>query len=164
KSVGKGSVELGTEEERKKAQEDIKEKEQQASGLLELIQKQLDDHVKQVRLSTRLVSSPVCLVGTEIAYSPQMERLLMKGKGDGPRQGRIMELNPNHEVFNRMLQRYQKDTADPLLRDEAELLLACGLLAEGSELPDVVKFNQLVTDLIVRTLQPDSESDSPKSN
>src|SRR5262249_11385925 len=116
KSVGKGSVELGTEEERKKAQEDIKEKEQQASGLLELIQKQLDDHVKQVRLSTRLVSSPVCLVGTEIDYSPQMERLLMKGKGGGPRQRRIMELNPNHEVFNRMLQRYQKDTADPLLR------------------------------------------------
>src|SRR5215469_3317069 len=96
KSVGKGTVELGTMEERKKAEEEIKEKESEASGLLELIQKHLDSHVKQVRLSTRLVSSPVCLVGTEIDYSPQMERLLLKGKGGGAKQRRIMELNPNH--------------------------------------------------------------------
>src|SRR5262249_425522 len=77
KSAGKGTVELGTEEEKKKAEEEIKEKEKQAGGLLELIQKHLDAHVKQVRLSTRLTASPVCLVGTEIDYSPQMERLLM---------------------------------------------------------------------------------------
>jgi molecular chaperone HtpG len=152
KSVGKGTVELGTEEERKKKEEDIKEKQEQASGLLEFIQKQLDSRVKQVRLSTRLIASPVCLVGTEIDYSPQMERLLMKGKGGGAKQRRIMELNPNHEVFNRMLDRYQKDPADPVLADEAELLLACGLLAEGSELPDVARFNRLLTDLMVRTL------------
>jgi molecular chaperone HtpG len=152
KSVGKGTVELGTQDERKKAEEDLKEREKEASGLLELIQKQLDEYVKQVRISSRLTSSPVCLVGTEIDYSPQMERLLMKGKGGGPKQRRIMELNSNHQIFIRMLERYKKDPTDPLLGDDAQLLLACGLLAEGSELPDVVKFNRLVTDLIVRTL------------
>jgi molecular chaperone HtpG len=152
KSVGKGTVELGTEEERKKAAEDLKDKEKEASGLLELIQKQLDEHVKQVRLSSRLISSPVCLVGTDIDYSPQMERLLMKGKGGGAKQRRIMELNPNHQIFIRMLERYKKDPADALLGDEAELLLAGGLLAEGSELPDVAKFNRLLNELIVRTL------------
>jgi molecular chaperone HtpG len=152
KSVRKGTVELGSEEERKKAEEDLKEKEKEASGLLELIQKQLDQHVKQVRLSSRLISSPVCLVGTEMDYSPQMERLLMKGKGAGPRQRRILELNPNHQVFVRMLERYKKNPTDPVLGEEAELLLASGLLAEGSEVPDVAKFNRLLTDLIVRTL------------
>jgi len=152
KSVGKGTIELGTVEERKKAEEEIKEKETLATGLLELIQKHLDSHVKQVRLSTRLVSSPVCLVGTDIDHSPQMERLLMKGKGGGPKQRRIMELNPNHQVFNKMLERYQKDQSDPLLVEEAELLLACGLLAEGAELPDVPQFNRLLTDLMVRVL------------
>jgi molecular chaperone HtpG len=151
RSVGKGTVALGTEEERKKAEEELKEKEAEASGLLELIQKKLDEHVKQVRLSTRLTSSPVCLVGTDVDYSPQMERLLLKGKGGGPKQRRIMELNPNHQVFAKMLELYKKDAADPLLGDEAELLLACGLLAEGTEPPDIVKFNRLVTDLIVRT-------------
>jgi len=152
KSVGKGTVELGTEEERKKAEEQNKEREKQAAGLLEFIQKHLDDHVKQVRLSTRLVSSPVCLVGTDIDYSPQLERLLMRGKGAGPRQRRIMELNPNHPVFSRMLERYQRDAADPLLADEADLLLGCGLLAEGSDIPDVVKFIRLLADLMVRSL------------
>ena len=76
----------------------------------------------------------------------------MKGKGGGPKQRRIMELNPNHEIFVRMLDRYKRDTEDPLLGEQAELLLACGLLAEGSELPDTVRFNRILTGLMLRTL------------
>jgi molecular chaperone HtpG len=59
----------------------------------------LDKDVKQVRLSSRLVSSPACLVGIEMDYSPQLERLLQKGKGGGPKSRRILELNPNREIF-----------------------------------------------------------------
>jgi len=68
--------------------------------LLQLLQKSLDEYVKEVRLSTRLVSSPACLVGSEIDYSPQLERLLQKAKGGGPKQRRILELNPNHEILS----------------------------------------------------------------
>jgi len=57
KSVGKGSVNLGTEEEKEKSQQELNHKEEEASGLLDLLQKSLDEHVKQVRLSNRLVSS-----------------------------------------------------------------------------------------------------------
>jgi molecular chaperone HtpG len=152
RSVGKGSVAIGTEEERKTAEESIKEKGKEAAGLLEFIQKQLDCDIKQVRLSSRLVSSPVCLVGTEIDYSPQMERLLQKGKGGGPKQRRIMEINPNHGIFTKMLERYNRDPQDALLRDSVEVLLCCGLFAEGSELPDPARFNNLVADVLVRTL------------
>jgi molecular chaperone HtpG len=150
KSVGQGTVRLGTEEERKESEEGLKEKEKEASGLLEFMQKHLDRDVKHVRLSSRLVASPVCLVGTEIDYSPQMERLLQKGKGGGPRQRRIMEINPNHEIFARMLERYDADQQDELLGDYAELLLGYGLLAEGSELPDPARFNKLIADVMVK--------------
>jgi len=152
KSVGKGAIALGNEEEKKKAEESLKEKEKEASGLFEFIQKHLEQHVKQVRLSNRLVASPVCLVGTEIDYSPQMERLLQKGRGAGPKQRRILEINPEHEIFVKMLDRYKSDPQDKLLGEYAELLLGYGLLAEGSELEDPIRFNKLIADLMLRTL------------
>lgn len=152
KSIAKGTLPLGSEDERKKTESELSEKEKEASELLEFIQKHLSQHTKQVRLSNRLVKSPVCLVGTDTDYSPQMERLLLKGKGGGPKQRRIMELNPNHEIFTRMLARYKTNDKDPLLQDLAELLLAYGLLAEGSELPDTISFPRLLSDLMLRAL------------
>ena len=58
-----------------------------------MVQKKLDEHVKQVRLSSRLVNFPACLVTEEHEYSPQLERLLQKGKGGGPKQRRILEIS-----------------------------------------------------------------------
>jgi molecular chaperone HtpG len=153
KSLGKGTIKLGSEEEQKKAQEELKQKEEETAGLLQLLQKALDEQIKQVRLTTRLVSSPACLVvGAEIDYSPQMERLLMKGKGGGPKQRRILELNPNHELFARMLDRYQQNKEDEALGEYAELLLGYSLLAEGSEIPDPTRFNRHVVKLMLRTM------------
>ncbi|MBO0720375.1 MAG: molecular chaperone HtpG [Blastocatellia bacterium] len=153
KSLGKGTIKLGDEEEQKKAEEELKRKEEETAGLLQRLQKALDEYVKQVRLTTRLVSSPACLVvGSEIDYSPQVERLLMKGRGGGPKQRRILELNPNHELFNRMLERYQKNNEDEALGEYAELLLGYSLLAEGSEIPDPTRFNRNVINLMLRTL------------
>jgi molecular chaperone HtpG len=150
KSVGKGTVSLGDEEEKKQTEEELKAKEEQMKPLLDAIQKKLDEHVKQVRLTNRLTASPVCLVGAEHDYSPQLERLLQKGKGGGPKQRRIMELNPKHEILTKMGERFEKDQGDPLLEDYAHLLLGYGLIAEGGELPNPVRFNRAVADLMTR--------------
>ncbi len=150
KDVGKGTVELGTAEEREQRQEDLKEKSERYGTLLEAMQKKLDTWVKQVRLTNRLTASPVCLVGAEHDYSPQLERLLQKGKGGGPAQRRIMELNPNHPILGKLHERFEQDQEDPLIADYAELLLGYGLLAEGAELPDPARFNRLVADLMAR--------------
>ncbi len=150
KSIGKGTVALGSEEERKEAEASLKEREEALKPLLDALQQRLDEHVKQVRLTNRLTSSPVCLVGAEHDYSPQLERLLQKGKGGGPKQRRILELNPQHEVLARLEERFARDATDPLLDDYADLLLGYGLIAEGSELPDPARFNQAVAKLMVR--------------
>ncbi|HEX9944199.1 MAG TPA: molecular chaperone HtpG [Thermoanaerobaculia bacterium] len=150
KSVGKGTVSLGSEEEKKQTEEELKAQEEKMKPLLDAIQKKLDEHVKQVRLTNRLTASPVCLVGAEHDYSPQLERLLQKGKGGGPKQRRIMELNPKHDILTKMGERFEKDAADPLLEDYSHLLLGYGLIAEGGELPDPVRFNRAVADLMAR--------------
>ncbi|MFL6237440.1 MAG: molecular chaperone HtpG, partial [Thermoanaerobaculia bacterium] len=90
KSAGKGTVSLGSEEEKKQTEEELKAKEEQMKPFLEALQKRLDEWVKQVRLTNRLTASPVCLVGAEHDYSPQLEKLLQKGKGGGPKQRRIL--------------------------------------------------------------------------
>jgi molecular chaperone HtpG len=150
KSVGKGTVALGSEEEKKQTEEELKAKEEQMKPLLEALQKKLDTWVKQVRLTSRLTSSPVCLVGAEHDYSPQLEKLLQKGKTGGPKQRRIMELNPRHEILAKMSERFEKNQEDPVLDDYAQLLFGYGLIAEGGELPDAVRFNKAVADLMVR--------------
>jgi molecular chaperone HtpG len=154
KSVGKGAVSLGSEEEKKQAEEALKEREEALKPLLDLLQKKLDANVKQVRLTSRLTSSPVCLVGADHDYSPQLEKLLQKGKGGGPKQRRIMELNPKHEILAGLEERFKASAEDPVITDYAELLFGYGLLSEGSELPDTVRFNRAVADLMVRGLHP----------
>jgi len=150
KSVGKGTVSLGNEEEKKQTEEELKAKEEELKPLLDALQKKLDENVKQVRLTSRLTASPVCLVGAEHDYSPQLEKLLQKGKGGGPKQRRIMELNPNHDILAKMRERFDKDQSDPVLEDYAQLLFGYGLIAEGGELPDPVRFNRAVADLMTR--------------
>ena len=152
KSVGKGTIKLGSEEEKEKSRQELSQKEEEVSGLLNLLQQSLDEHVKQVRLSSRLVSSPACLVGTEMDYTPQLERLLQKGKGGGPKQRRILELNPNHDLFIKMHGRFMNNSENEALDEYAGLLLGYALLAEGSELPDPVKFNRHMVSVMLRTL------------
>jgi molecular chaperone HtpG len=74
------------------------------------------------------------------------------GQHGHPKQRRIMELNPQHEIFTKMQERFSHQHGDAALKDYAELLLGYALLAEGSELPDPVRFNQLVAGLITQTL------------
>jgi len=148
KSVGKGTVKLGSEAEREQAEKTLKEQTETYASLLQALQKQLDANIKEVRLSNRLTSSPVCLVSAEHEHSPQMERLLGQRKTPAPR--RIMELNPAHPIFLKLHDCFQQDANDPHLGTYADLLFGYGLLAEGSELSDPVRFNQRVVELMLR--------------
>ena len=152
KSVGKGTVSLGNKEESEQVEKELKQEQEESSDLLTFLQKSLDKYVKEVRLTNRLTTSPACLVGTEMDYSPQMERLLQLGKGGGPKQRRIMELNSKHDIFTKLQARFRQNPEDPSLSDYSELLLGYALLAEGSELPDPVVFNRVLAKLMAQSL------------
>ncbi len=72
KSVGRGGVELGSEEERKNAEEELKSKAADFEGLTALLQQLLEEDVKEVRMTNRLTTSPACLVSEEHDLPPQM--------------------------------------------------------------------------------------------
>lgn len=152
KSITKGKVHLGTEEEKKQREEELKKKEEEYTSFLQACQKKLDEHVKQIRLSTRLVDSPACLVTEEHEYSPHLERLLQKGKGGGPKQRRIMELNADHPLIVRLYERFRSNAEDPAVGDSIEVLFSLALLAEGSEVADPVRLNQLTLDLLQKVV------------
>ncbi len=152
KSVTKGRFEVGTDEEKKQAEEQIKQKEEEYKSFLEACQKKLDEYVKQIRVSSRLVDSPACLITEEHEYSPHLERLLQKGKGGGPKQRRIMELNPNHPIVQKLHERFKSNSDDPTLGDAIELLFELALVAEGSEIADPVRLNRLTLDLLQKAV------------
>ncbi|MCP4661469.1 MAG: molecular chaperone HtpG [bacterium] len=153
KSVGKGTVELGSDEERKQAEEALKEKEKTYKELMKFLEKTLEEWVREVRLSARLTTSPVCLVGSEHDPSPGLERMMREsGEAGFSRQKRILELHPEHEILGKLKQRFAADKEDPALADYAHLLLGSALLAEGSELHEPAKYNRLVGELMVKGL------------
>lgn len=154
RSVGKGTIELGSEEERQQAERDLAERKQTFGSLLEFLQQTLDEWVKEARLSTRLTASPACLVGSEGDLSPQLERLLRRTHGPEAlgQQKRILELNPDHDITTKLQDRFAQNQDDPALAEYAYLLLGYALLAEGSELPDPARFNRAIADLMVRGL------------
>ena len=129
-----------------KSQEEVFEAE------MKLEAKHLEEHVREVRLSSRLTSSPACLVGSEHDMSPHLERLLRGGPMEIPRQKRILELNPEHAIVIALNQHHDTDSEDPRIAKTAELLLGYALLGEGSELPDPARFNALLAELMAGSL------------
>jgi molecular chaperone HtpG len=151
KSAGKGTADLGTAEEKEEKKKELDEKSRTYKTLLERIQKLLDDRIKEVRLSSRLTESPACLVGAEHDFSPRLEQLLKRDM-DRPRQKRILELNPDHEIVRKLEKMAASDAPGDDLAEYAELLYGYAVLAEGSELPDPAGFARRVAQLMTRRL------------
>jgi molecular chaperone HtpG len=152
RSAGKGDVEIGTKEEKELAKKELEDKSKKFSDLLAAIQKELDEDIKEVRLSKRLKDSPACLVSSEQDLSPHIERLLAQNKVDMPKQKRILELNPDHEIVQRLKARFDVRPNDLDLGDHAQILHGMALLAEGTPLPNPGKFAKLVAQLFEKSL------------
>ncbi len=151
-SVSKGEVELGTTEEKKKAEEERQQKEKDFKAVLDGLLTALSDEVKEVRLSSRLVSSPACLVSAEGDFSPQIDELMKRMGHKVEKKKRVLELNPEHELLAKLQQRYQLDPQSEELKGYARLLYGQALLAEGSQLPDGADYGRLIVDLMNRAL------------
>lgn len=157
-SIAKGEVDLESEEE-KKASEQLREQQDKDFGeVCTWLQKTLDESVKQVRLSSRLTTSPACLVGDVFDFTPQLERMYRASGQALPESKRILELNPAHPLVTGLREAYSKDkeAADAgnsaELAETAELLYGTAVLAEGGELKDPARFAGILTDRLTRTL------------
>ncbi|MGW2248911.1 molecular chaperone HtpG [Kitasatospora sp. NPDC001660] len=154
-SIAKGQVDLDNDSDGDSSDEAKTEKaqrEQDFAALLAWLQTTLAEHVKQVRLSTRLTTSAACLVGDAQDLTPTLEKMYRAMGQELPAVKRILELNPTHPLITALRQAHETNADDPALADLAELVHGNALLAEGGDLPDPARFTRLLTDRLTRTL------------
>lgn len=147
--IGRGTVDLGDEDEQKARQERQAERAAENEDLLAFMSERLKDHVKEVRLSNRLRDSASCLVVDEAGMTPHMERIMKAMNQDVPESKRILEVNGDHPVMARLKDLYDADKESGKAGDYVELLHALALLTEGSPVLDPARVNKLVTELMV---------------
>ena len=140
-SVAKGAIDLGQlQDEEEKKQADAAA--EQAKPLLEKLKAALKDRAKDVRVTTRLVDSPACLVVEEGDMSAHLARLLKQAGQDAPKAKPILEINPQHAL----IQRLQSDAAP--FDDLAHIVFDQAWLAEGGQLENPADYVQRVTRLL----------------
>jgi molecular chaperone HtpG len=148
-SIGRGEVQLGSEEERKKAADALEEKQKEFGDFLACIRVHLQDQIKEVRLSSRMTSSPVCLVGDEHDLSPRMHKML-ELMGQQPEKLKpILELNPSHPLIQKLQVVFAENQTDPRMKPYAELLLGQAHLGASGELPDPAAFSQALAEVML---------------
>jgi molecular chaperone HtpG len=144
KSINSGDLDLLTEDE-KKAIDELKE---EKKSLLEILKESLDGEVKEVVLSKRLTTSPVCLVSGD-GVSFEMERVMNKLPNDyGVKADKILEINPHHEIFKAIETLYERGSEE--ISKYAKLLYSQALLIEGIALENPVEFANLMCELMVK--------------
>ncbi|MFT3858759.1 MAG: molecular chaperone HtpG [Aquabacterium sp.] len=140
-SVAKGAVDLGKlqdEEEKKKAEEAA----EHLKPLLERLQASLKDQAKEVRVTTRLVDSPACLVVGESDVSGHLARLLKQAGQEAPAAKPTLEINPDHPLVKKL-------DASEHFDDLAHILFDQALLAEGGQLEDPAAYVRRINALLV---------------
>merc|ERR1712183_493128 len=138
-SVTKEGLELPEDEEEKKKMEADKEK---FEGLCKVMKDILDKKVEKVVVSSRLVSSPCCIVASQYGWTANMERIMKtQALRDTSTMGYMaakkhLEVNPDHSIVENLRQRADADKNDKSVKDLVLLLFETALLSSGFSLED----------------------------
>lgn len=144
-SISKGEVDLSKlEDEQEKAER--RKNANEVQGLLDHLQDLLDKHVKEVRITSRLTTSPACLVVDEYGMDPTLQRLLQSSGQGFPQPKPILEINPNHLLIQKM-----KDEKDEQqLSDLAHMLYDQSILSRGDQLENPIQFVNRLNTLLTK--------------
>jgi molecular chaperone HtpG len=140
-NVARGSADLG------KLQDEAEKKQAEAAAeaarpLVERLKAALKDKAKDVRVSTRLVDSPACLVAGEGDMSGHLARLLKQAGQSAPAALPVLEINAEHALVKRLESSERFDDLAHILFDQA-------LLAEGGHLDDPAAYVRRVNTLLL---------------
>jgi len=162
-SVTKEGLELPEDEEEKKKREADKEK---FEPLCKVMKDILDKKVEKVVVSSRLVSSPCCIVTSQYGWTANMERI-MKAQAlrDTSTMGYMaakkhLEINPDHSIVENLRQRAEADKNDKSVKDLVLLLFETALLSSGFSLEDPAVHAKRIHRMIKLGLGIDEEDDS----
>lgn len=148
-SVSRGDLDLDddTFKEEKKKNEDLAKDNE---GLLQDMKKALESKVVDVRLSNRLKSGAVCLVADAAGPSVAMEQAFAGADNPFMKARRILEINPHHELFNKLKTLHDGETNKDAFKEYSELLYDQALLLEGIMPEDPVVFAQRLAKMMAK--------------
>ena len=148
-SVSRGDLDLDddTFKEEKKKNEDLAKDNE---GLLQDVKKALESKVVDVRLSNRLKSGAVCLVADAAGPSVAMEQAFAGADNPFMKARRILEINPHHELFNKLKTLHDGESNKDAFKEYSELLYDQALLLEGIMPEDPVVFAQRLAKMMAK--------------
>ena len=141
-NVSKGAVDLGDlqDAEEKKALDAAAE---QFKPVVEQLSASLSGKTKEVRVTTRLVDSPACLVTGEGELSPQLIRMLKDAGQAVPDMKPILEINPEHPLVKKLQDSNQFDDLAHVIFDQA-------VIAEGGLPEDPAEYVKRINSLLLK--------------
>lgn len=145
KSAEKGD--LGIEDTDEETREEY-------SDLFTRIREHLQDKVKDVKPSSHLKNSVSCLSGDTYDMSAYMEKLLKASGQSVPETKRILELNPNHPVLEKIQQLHGENADDESLKSYSQLLYDLAVIGEGGKVENPSQFNKMIADLMAEAIHP----------
>ena len=131
----------------------------------------LKDQIENVKVSTRLVKTPMALVANQYGYSGNMERITraqayQKSGGDSAQnyyygQKKILEINPGHPLVKELLKRVEEDSSDKKAEELVRLMYEAATLRSGYELKDMSGFADRIESMLRSALDisPDEKID-----
>lgn len=156
----------------KQAEERLKELQKTYEPLLNWIKDgALKEKIESVKVSTRLVKTPMALVANQYGYSGNMERITraqayQKSGGDSMSnyyfgQKKILEVNPGHPLIKELLRRVESDASDPKAKDMVQLMFEAATLRSGYELRDMSGFAERIETMLrsAMNVSPDEKVD-----
>ncbi len=146
-SISRGDLELDdVEAEQVKKETETITKDNEA--LIKDIKEKLSDKIADVKISTRLKSSAVCLVSDNNGISLAMEQVLADANNMMFKAKRILEINPHHELFSKLKNLHQQDLNSSDFKDYCNMLYDQALLIEGIMPEDPIEFANKIAKLM----------------
>lgn len=141
-NIAKGAVDLGdlTDDAEK---EEVRQATENLKPVVEKLQSALADRAKEVRVSSRLVDSPACLVVGDGELTPQMAQMLKAMGQPVPDVKPILEINPTHPLIERL-----ETSGD--FDDLAQVVFDQALLADGGQLDDPAGYLKRINKLLLK--------------
>ncbi len=149
KSVTRGMDDLNKIDGEKK--DDKNEK--SVEPLINLLKEKLKEKVKDVRVSSRLTDSPVCLVSDEGAMDPQLEKILQQH--NQLNQGlslKVMEINPQHKLIKKLAKMSKDKASISEVENISILLYEQSKILDGEKPSDPVEFSKKLIDTIIASI------------
>ncbi len=146
-SVASGNLDLETESEK----EELQKKSEEYKELFTFMQEQISDSIKEVRLSQRLKTHPVCITSAG-SLTVEMEKIMNRmpsPTGNKVKAEKVLEINPKHDILPVLQKLYETDKEK--LKEYTKLLHTQALLIEGISVENPVELSKQICRLMVES-------------